>query len=32
MDILVLGVGVGFTHTENLMIKKLKLARKTGEL
>ena len=32
MDIFVRGVGVGLTHTENLMIKKLKLARETGEL
>ena len=32
MDIFVRGVGVGLTHTKNLMIKKLKLARETGEL
>ena len=32
MDIFVRGVGVGLTHTENLIIKKLKLARETGEL
>ena len=32
MDIFVRGVGVGLTHTENLMIKKLKSARETGEL
>ena len=32
MDIFVQGVGVGLTNTENLIIKKLKLARETGEL
>ena len=32
MDIFVRGVGVGLTHTENLIIKKLKSARETGEL
>ena len=32
MDIFVRGVGVGLTHTENLIIKKLKFARETGEL
>ena len=32
MDIFVRGVGVGHTHTENLIIKKLKLARETEEL
>ena len=32
MDIFVRGVGVGLTHTENLIIKKLRIARKTGEL
>ena len=32
MDIFVRGVGVGLTHTKNLMIKKLKSARETGEL
>ena len=32
MDIFVQGVGVGLTHTENLMIKKVKSARETGEL
>ena len=32
MDIFVRGVEVGLTHTENLIIKKLKLARETGEL
>ena len=32
MDSFVRGVGVGLTHTENLIIKKLKLARETGEL
>ena len=32
MDIFVRGVGVGLIHTENLIIKKLKSARETGEL
>ena len=32
MDIFVRVVGVGLTHTENLIIKKLKSARETGEL
>ena len=32
MDIFVRGVGVGLTHTEKLIIKKLKLVRETGEL
>ena len=32
MDIFVRRVGVGLTHTENLIIKKLKSARETGEL
>ena len=32
MVVFVLGVGVGLTHTKNLMIKKLKSARETGEL
>ena len=32
MDIFVRGVGVELTHTEDLMIKKLKSARKTREL
>ena len=32
MDIFVRGVAVGLTHTKNLMIKKLKSARETGEL
>ena len=32
VDIFVRGVGVGLTHTKNLIIKKLKLARETGEL
>ena len=32
MDIFVRGVGVGLTHTANLIIKKLKSARKTREL
>ena len=32
MDIFVRGVGVGLTHTKNLVIKKLKSARETGEL
>ena len=26
------GVGVGLTHTENLVIKKLRIARETGDL
>ena len=30
-DIFVRGVGVGLTHTKNLIIKKLKSARETGE-
>ena len=32
MNIFVRGVGVGFTHTEDLMIKKIKSAGETGEL
>ena len=32
MDIFVQGVGVGLTHTENLIIKKLNIARETGDL
>ena len=32
MDVFVRGVGVGLTHTKNLIIKKLKSARETGEL
>ena len=32
MDIFVRGVGVGLTHTENLIIKNLKSARETREL
>ena len=32
MDIFVRGVGVGLTHTENLSIKKLRIAREAGEL
>ena len=32
MNIFVRGVGVGLTHTENLIIKKLKSAKETGEL
>ena len=32
MDIFVRGVGVGLTHTENLIIKKLRIARATGDL
>ena len=32
MDVFVRGVGVGLTHTENLIIKKFKSARETGEL
>ena len=31
-DISVRGVGVGLTHTEKLLIKKLKIAKKTGNL
>ena len=32
MDIFVRGVEVGLTHTENLIIKKLRVARETGDL
>ena len=32
MDIFVWGVGVGLAHTENLIIKKLKITRETGDL
>ena len=32
MDIFVRGVGVGITHTENLIVKKLRVARETGDL
>ena len=32
MDIFVRGVGVGLTHTEKLLIKKLRVARGTGDL
>ena len=32
MNIFVRGVGVGLTHTENLIIKKLRVARETGDL
>ena len=32
MDIFVRGVGVGLTHTENLIIKKVRIARETGDL
>ena len=32
MDIFMRGVGVGLTHTENLMIKKFRVARETGDL
>ena len=32
MDIFVRGLGIGLTHTKNLIIKKLKSARETGEL
>ena len=32
MDIFVRGVGVGLAHTENLLIKKLRIARETGDL
>ena len=31
-EIFVRGVGVGLTHTENLIIKKLRIARETGDL
>ena len=31
-DVFVRGVGVGLTHTENLIIKKLRIARETGDL
>ena len=31
VDMFVRGVGVGLTHTENLIIKKVKSARETGE-
>ena len=31
-DIFVRGVGVGLTHTENLIIKKLRIAREVGNL
>ena len=32
MDVFVRGVGVGLTHTKNLMFKKLKMASETGKL
>ena len=32
MDDFVRGVGVGLTHTENLIIKRLRVARETGDL
>ena len=32
MDIFVRGVGVGLTHTENFLIKKLRIAREIGDL
>ena len=32
MDIFARGVGVGLTHTEKLLIKKLRTARETGDL
>ena len=32
MDIFVRGVGVGLTHTEKLLIKKLRIARETGDI
>ena len=32
MDIFVREVGVGLTHTENLLMEKLRIARKTGDL
>ena len=31
-DIFVRGVGVGLTHTENVIIKKFRIARETGDL
>ena len=31
-EVFVRGVGVGLTHTENLIIKKLRIARETGDL
>ena len=32
MDIFVRGVGVGNTHTKKLVIKNIRIARKTGDL
>ena len=32
MDIFVRGLGVGLTHTENFLIKKLRIARETRDL
>ena len=32
IDIFVREVGVGLTHTKNLLIKKFRIARKTGDL
>ena len=32
MDIFVVGVGVGLANTENLLTKKLRIARETGDL
>ena len=32
MDVFVRGVGVGLTHSENLIIKTLRIARETGDL
>ena len=32
MDVFVRGVGVGLTHTENLFIKNLRIAREAGDL
>ena len=32
MDIFVRGVGIGLTHTEKLLIKKLRIERGTGDL
>ena len=32
MDIFVRGLGVGLTHIENLIIKKLRISRETGDL
>ena len=32
IDFFVRGVGVGLSHTDNLIIKKLRIARETGDL